>query len=76
MSITPGVTRGPSAARQPVADPEHYGPFTYGKGQHDTVYIIDVDGTRWVIATNYLPGTSAASIAELEQLATSIGFED
>jgi hypothetical protein len=40
------------------------------------VYIIDVDGTRWVIDTNYLPGTSAASIAELEQLATSIRFED
>jgi hypothetical protein len=57
---------------QPVADPEHYGPFTYGNGQHDTVYIIDVDGTRLVIDTNYLPGTPAASVAELEQLVASI----
>jgi hypothetical protein len=60
----------------PTADPEHYGPFTYGRGQHDTVYIIDVDGIRWVIDTNYLPGTSAASLAELEQLITSIRFEN
>ena len=60
----------------PTADPEHYGPFTYGNGQHDTVYIIDVDGIRWVIDTNYLPGTPAASLAELEQLITSIRFEN
>jgi hypothetical protein len=60
---------------QPKADPEHYGPFTYGDGQHDTVYIVDVDGTRWVIDTNYLPGTPAASLAELEQLVDSIQFE-
>ncbi len=59
----------------PSADPTHYGPFTYGDGQHDTVYIIDVDGTRWVIDTNYLPGTSKANLAELEQLVSSIRFE-
>ena len=34
---------------QPTADPEHYGPFTYGNGQHDIVYIIDIDRTRWDI---------------------------
>lgn len=60
---------------QPMADPEHYGPFTYGPGQHDTVYIIDVDGTRRVIDTNYLPGTPAAGLVELEQLVASIRFE-
>jgi len=60
----------------PTADPEHYGPFTYGNGQHDTVYIIDVDGIRWVIDTNYLPGTPAASLAELERLVESIRFEN
>lgn len=59
----------------PLADPSHYGPFTYGDGQHDTVYIVDVDGTRWVIDTNYLPGTSKASLAELEHLVASIRFE-
>ena len=59
----------------PRSDPGWYGPFTYGKGQHDTVYIIDVDGTRWVIDANYLPGNSEASLAELEQLVASIRFE-
>ncbi len=59
----------------PAADPSWYGPFTYGKGQHDTVYIIDVEGTRWVIDTNYLPGTTEANLAELEQLVASIRFE-
>jgi hypothetical protein len=39
------------------------------------VYIIDVQGTRWVIDTNYLPGTSKANLAELEQLVASIRFE-
>jgi len=38
------------------------------------VYIIDVDGTRWVINTNYLPGTPPGSVAELEQLVASIRF--
>jgi hypothetical protein len=55
-------------------DPEHPAPFTYGNRQHDTVYIVDVRGTRWVIDTNFQPGTSAASLAELEQLVASIRF--
>jgi hypothetical protein len=59
----------------PAAEPDWYGPFTYGMGQHDTVYIIDVESRRWVIDTNYLPGTSAANLAELEQLVASIRFE-
>ncbi|MEP6639217.1 MAG: hypothetical protein ABJC39_07685 [Chloroflexota bacterium] len=59
----------------PINDPSHYGPFTYGNGQHDTVYIVDVGGTRWVIDTNYLPGTSPANIAELKALVASIRFD-
>jgi hypothetical protein len=59
----------------PAANPSWYGPFTYGRGQHDTVYILDVDGTRQVIDTNYQPGTSEADLAELEQLMASIRFE-
>jgi hypothetical protein len=51
------------------------GPFTYGNGQHDTVYILDVDGTRQVIDTMYMPGTSAATLAELDQIVASIRFE-
>ena len=50
-------------------------PWTYGNGQHNTVYIIDVDGTRQVIDTMYLPGTSAADRAEIDQIVASIRFE-
>jgi hypothetical protein len=50
-------------------------PVTYGNSQRNTVYIIDVDGTRQVIYTMYLPGTSAANLAELEQILASIRFE-
>jgi hypothetical protein len=50
-------------------------PWTYGDGQHNTVYIVDVDGTRQVIDTMYLPGTSAATLAELDEVVASIRFE-
>ena len=50
-------------------------PWTYGNGQHNTVYIIDVDGTRQVIDSMYLPGTSTADRAELDQIVASIRFE-
>jgi hypothetical protein len=50
-------------------------PWTYGNGQHNTVYIIDVDGTRQVIDTMYLPGTSTADRAEIDQIVASIRFE-
>ncbi len=56
---------------------QRYGaaPWTYGNGQHNTVYIIDVDGKRQVIDSMYLPGTSAADRAELDQIIASIRFE-
>jgi hypothetical protein len=50
-------------------------PWTWGKGQHDTVYIVDVDGTRQVIDTMYLRGTTPATLAELDQILASIRFE-
>ena len=50
-------------------------PFTYGVGQHNTVYIVDVDGTRQVIDTMYVSGTSAADRTELDQIVASIRFE-
>jgi hypothetical protein len=50
-------------------------PWTYGNGQHNTVYVIDVDGTRQVIDTMYLPGTTPATLAELDQILASIRFE-
>jgi hypothetical protein len=39
------------------------------------VSIVDVDGTRWVIDASFLPGTSDANLAELEQLVASIRLE-
>ena len=59
----------------PAAAPLHGAPWTYGNGQHETVYIVDVDGTRQVVDTMYLPGTSAANLDELEQVLASIRFE-
>jgi hypothetical protein len=50
-------------------------PWTYGNGQHNTVYIVDVDGRRQVIDTMYLPGATAADRAELDQIIASIRFE-
>jgi hypothetical protein len=50
-------------------------PWTYGNGQHNSVYIIDVDGTRQVIDTMYLPGTSTADRAEIDEIVASIRFE-
>ena len=51
------------------------GPWTFGNGQHNTVYIVDVNGTRQVIDTSYVPGMSAADLAELDQIVKSIRFE-
>ena len=59
----------------PPDAPSVAAPVTYGNGQHNTVYIVDVDGTRQVIYTMYLPGTSAENLAELEQIVESIRFE-
>lgn len=51
------------------------GGHTYGNGQHDVVYILDVEGIRGVIDTMYLPGVPEADIAEMEALVESIRFE-
>jgi hypothetical protein len=59
----------------PAGAPSAAAPVTYGNSQRNTVYIIDVDGTRQVIYTMHLPGTSAANLAELEQILGSIRFE-
>jgi hypothetical protein len=57
------------------AGPNGAAPWTYGNGQHNTVYILDVNGTRQVIDTMYLPGRTAADRAELDQIVASIRFE-
>jgi hypothetical protein len=50
-------------------------PYVHGVGQRNTFYIVDVDGRRQVIDAMYLPGTSAADRAELDQIVASIRFE-
>jgi hypothetical protein len=50
-------------------------PYTHANGQHNTLYIVDVDGTRQVIDAMYLPNTSAADRAEQDQIIASIRFE-
>ena len=56
-------------------EPGALGGHFYGNGQRNVVYILDVDGMRLVIDTSYLPGTSDASLAELEQIIASIRIE-
>jgi hypothetical protein len=51
------------------------GGFTYGLGQRDVVYILDVDGVPGLLDTSYLPGVSETDRAELEALVSSIRFE-
>ena len=50
-------------------------PYIHGIGQHNTFYIVDVDGKRQVIDAMYLPNASAADRAELDQIIASIRFE-
>jgi hypothetical protein len=49
--------------------------FHQASGQVDRNYIVDVDGVRLVIDAYYLAGTSAADIAELEQIVESIQIQ-
>ncbi len=43
-----------------------------GPGQIDDVYIVDADGTRLVVVATHWAGTSAADLAELEEIVVSI----
>jgi hypothetical protein len=52
-----------------------HGGYIYRGGQRNSVYVIDVDGERVVVDTMYLPGTSDADVAELEQIVASVRFE-
>jgi hypothetical protein len=56
-------------------DPADYGPPTWGNDQRDVVYLIDVDGARWMIDTHIRPSVPEADLTELEQLIASIRFE-
>jgi hypothetical protein len=46
-----------------------------GPGQHDQLWIVDVDGTRLVIDATFYEGTSASVTAELQAILASIRFE-
>ena len=49
--------------------------FHQGPGQHDDVYILDVDGVRLVIDALYYAGSSAADRAALQQMLDTIQIE-
>jgi hypothetical protein len=49
--------------------------YHQGPGQHDSVYIIDVEGVRLVIDAAYLPGTSGDDRAELQAILDSIQID-
>lgn len=49
--------------------------FHQGPGQHDLLWIIDVDGTRVVIDASFFEGTSATDMAELQAILESIQIE-
>ena len=48
------------------------GRYHQGPGQVDQLYILDVEGQRVVIYSNYMPGTSEAERAEREAIIDSI----
>jgi hypothetical protein len=52
-----------------------YGGYVYGPGQHNTVYIVDVNGELLVLDTMYLPTATAADKAELQAIVDSIRIE-
>ena len=49
--------------------------YHQGPGQHDDVYILDVDGLRLVIDALYYQASSAADRAELQQMLDTIQIE-
>ncbi len=50
-------------------------PHRYGEGQRDIVYVVDTGRGRQIIHAMFLPGTSDADLAELDELIESIRFE-
>ena len=46
-----------------------------GPGQIDDVRLIDLDGTRQLFLTTYFPGTSAETMASLEQIVETLEIE-
>ncbi|GAB3244560.1 hypothetical protein [Nocardioides dilutus] len=51
-------------------------PSFYAQGPSNIwdVWVIDVDGFRVLIVTNYFPGTPTETVAELHEMVESIGF--
>jgi hypothetical protein len=54
----------------PGGDREQQGP-----GQHDELWVLDVDGIRLVMDATFMPGTTAADRAELARVVASVHIE-
>lgn len=46
-----------------------------GPGQHDQLWVIDVNGTRVIIDATFYEGSSEADVAEIQAILDSVGFE-
>ena len=46
-----------------------------GSGQHDRLWILDVDGVRLVMDATLMPGTTAADRAELARVVASVHID-
>jgi hypothetical protein len=56
----------------PQRDPPGGGRYHQGPGQHDRLWILDVDGTRLVVDASFFPGTTAIDRAELFRVVRSV----
>ena len=56
----------------PQRDPPGGGRSHQGPGQHDRLWILDVDGTRLVVDASFFPDTPAADRAELWRIVRSV----
>ncbi len=56
----------------PQRDPPGGGRHHQGPGQHDRLWILEVDGVRLVVDASFFPETSASDLAELLQIVRSV----
>jgi hypothetical protein len=62
-------------SQDPIIDLVDRTQLLFRSGQVNVVYILDVEGTRWVINTWHMPDASEANLAELEAILASVRIE-
>ena len=69
------LQEGESHSKNPDLDIVNPDNVLFRSGQVNVIYILDVDGTRFVINTWHMPGAPDANLAELEQILASVTIE-